>query len=178
VTLNIDSDSLSAPVATVRRWYRVTSSTALNARSGPSTSYPVVATYNPGATIGVMCQIQSQKVGTTPVWDRLTNGAWVSDYYMSTPSKTTYSAPLQRCAYPGQVTSSTPLNTRAGPGTSYAAKGALQPGALAWVMCQKVGTTVGTTRVWDRLVDGRWVSDYYVSNRSNTTWSAPVPRCL
>jgi uncharacterized protein YraI len=97
---------------------------------------------------------------------------------MSTPSKTTYSAPLQRCAYPGQVTSSTPLNTRAGPGTSYAAKGALQPGALAWVMCQKVGTTVGTTRVWDRLVDGRWVSDYYVSNRSNTTWSAPVPRCL
>jgi uncharacterized protein YraI len=178
VTLNIDSDSLSAPVATVRRWYRVTSSTALNARSGPSTSYPVVATYNPGATIGVMCQIQSQKVGTTPVWDRLTNGAWVSDYYMSTPSKTTYSAPLQRCAYPGQVTSSTPLNTRAGPGTSYAVKGALQPGALAWVMCQKVGTTVGTTRVWDRLVDGRWVSDYYVSNRSNTTWSAPVPRCL
>jgi len=178
VTINIDSDSLDAPVATVALPYRVTSTTNLNARSGPSTSYPVVATYAPGATISVVCQIHGQQVGTTPVWDRLTNGAWVADYYVSTPSNTTYSAPLQRCGYPGQVTSTTPLNARTGPGTSYPVTGSpLQPGALAWVMCQKAGSMVGTTRVWDRMTDGRWVTDYYVSNRSNTTYSAPVPRC-
>jgi hypothetical protein len=45
------------------------------------------------------------------------------------------------------------------------------------VACQKSGSLVGTTRVWNQLVDGRWASDYYVSNRSNTTYSAPVPRC-
>ena len=42
---------------------------------------------------------------------------------------------------------------------------------------KKSGTLVGTTRVWNQLVDGRWLSDYYVSNPSNTTFSAPVPRC-
>jgi uncharacterized protein YraI len=178
VTINIDSDALDAPVATVALPYQVTSTTSLNARSGPSTSYPVVATYAPGTTISVTCQTSGQRVETTPVWDRLTNGAWVADYYVSTPSNTTYSFPLQRCAYPGQVTSSTPLNARTGPGTSYPSTGSpLQPGALAWVMCQKTGSTVGTSSVWNRMTDGRWVSDYYVSNRSNTTYSAPVPRC-
>jgi len=40
VRLYIDSDSLDAPVATVALPYRVTSAASLNARSGPSTSYP------------------------------------------------------------------------------------------------------------------------------------------
>ena len=178
VTLNIDSDSLNAPMATVPRTYRVTSSTNLNARSGPSTAYGVVGTHAPGSTLAVVCQTAGSRVGSTSVWNRLTTGAWVSDYYVSTPSKTTYSAPLQLCTYPGQVTSSTTLNARTGPGTSYAVTGSgLPPGALAWVTCQTTGTTVGTTRVWNRLSDGRWVADYYVSNGSNTTWSAPVPRC-
>ncbi len=98
VTINIDSDVIKGPVATVARTYKVTSSTALNARTGPGTSYPVTGS-------------------------------------------------------------------------------ALPRGALAYVMCQKAGSKVGTTAVWNKLVDGRWVSDYYVSNRSNTTWSSPVPRC-
>jgi uncharacterized protein YraI len=177
VTLSIDSDSLNAPVASVAYTYTVTSTTALNARTGPSSAYPVVTTYAPGANLVVMCQTTGQKVGTTSVWDRLTNGAWVTDYYVSTPSNTTFSPPLRKCTYPGQVTT-TSLNARTGPGASYPIKGSPLPrGSLAWVMCQKLGSTVGTTRVWDRLDDGRWVSDYYVSNRSNTSWSSPVPRC-
>lgn len=177
VTINIDSDSLDAPVATVPRSYKVTSTTPLNARSGPATSYGVVTTHSPGSTLSVVCQTTGQKVGTSSVWDRLINGAWVSDYWVSTPSRTTFSAPLQRCTYPGQVTASS-LNARTGPGSSFAVSGSPLPGGgLAWVMCQKAGSKVGTTTVWNRLDDGRWVSDYYVSNRSNTTWSSPVPRC-
>lgn len=178
VTLNIDSDSLKAPVATVARVYQVTSSDSLNSRTGPGTSYPVVRSYAPGGKLSVLCQGRGQKVGSTVVWDRLTSGAWVSDYYVSTPSKTGFSSALPYCTYPGQITSSTALKARTGPGTSYATTGSpLPPGALAYVTCQKVGSTVGTTRVWNRLRDGRWVTDYYVANRSNTTWSAPVPRC-
>lgn len=177
VTINIDSDSLRAPVATVARTYRVTSSTSLNARTGPSSTSPVVRTYSPGASLSVMCQTTGRQVHTTPVWNRLTSGAWVSDYYVSTPSNTGFTRSLPRCIYPGQVTT-TSLNARTGPGTSYAITGDPLPrGALAHVMCQDRGSTVGSTRVWNKLRDGRWVSDYYVSNRSSHTWSAPVPHC-
>jgi hypothetical protein len=51
VTLNIDNDRFDAPVATVSYAYQVMSSTSLNARTGPSTSYPVVKSYLPGATV-------------------------------------------------------------------------------------------------------------------------------
>jgi uncharacterized protein YraI len=178
VKLNIDSDSLNAPVATVAKAYRVTSSTPLNARTGPSSSYPVVRAHAPGSTVRVMCQGHGQKVGTSAVWDRLSNGTWVSDYYVSTPSSTGFSSALPKCTYPGQVTASVAVNARTGPGTSYPKSGAPLPrGALAYVMCQKSGTKVNTTSVWNRLEDGRWISDYFVSNSSNTSWSKPVPRC-
>jgi uncharacterized protein YraI len=177
VTINIDSDVLKAPVATVARTYRVTSSSSLNARTGPSTSYSVVRAYASGSSLSVVCQGTGQKVGTTRVWDRLTTGAWVSDYYVSTPSGTGYSRGLPRCTYPGQVTTDS-LNARTGPGVSYPTTGSpLRRGSLAAVMCQKSGNRVGTTSVWNKLSDGRWVTDYYVSNRSNTSWSSPVPRC-
>ncbi|MFE7505586.1 glycoside hydrolase domain-containing protein [Promicromonospora sp. NPDC057488] len=177
VTINIDSDNVRAPVATVARNYSVTSSTSLNARSGPAASYPVVTTYAPGATLSVVCQGSGQQVGSTAVWDRLTNGAWVSDRFVSTPSSTGFTSVLPRCAYPGQVTVGM-LTARTGPGTSYPAAGSPLPrGALAYVTCQKVGTLIRTSRVWNQLRNGTWVSDYYVSNRSSTTWSAPVPRC-
>ncbi|MGH9250059.1 MAG: glycoside hydrolase domain-containing protein, partial [Acidimicrobiales bacterium] len=65
VTLNIDSDSLNAPMATVPGTFRVTSSTNLNARSGPSTAYGVVGTHAPGSALAVVCQTAGSKVGST-----------------------------------------------------------------------------------------------------------------
>ena len=178
VTINIDTDALQAPVATVSRTFLVTSSSQLAGRTGPSTAYPVVGTFTPGDSVEVLCQGRGQKVGSTGVWDRLASGVWVTDYYVSTPSKTGFSGGIPRCSYPGQVTSSTPLNARTGPGASFPTTGrALPRGALAYVACQKTGSKVGTTTVWNRLTDDRWVTDYYVSNRSNTSWSLPVPRC-
>jgi uncharacterized protein YraI len=179
VTINIDSDALNAPVATLAVAYRVTSSVPLSARTGPSTAYPLVRGHAPGSSLSVVCQGLGQQVGTTPVWNRLGDGSWVTDYYVSTPSNTTFSSPLTRCTYPGPVTSASPLNARTGPGASFPVSGAALPrGALAWVTCQQLGTLVGTSRVWNRLDDGRWVSDYYVGNRSAATWSAPIPRCV
>jgi uncharacterized protein YraI len=178
VTINIDSNRIKAPVATVARGYKVTSSWPLNARRGPSGSYSVVRTYEPGANVYVVCQATGQQVHTSKVWNRLVDGTWVSDYYVSTPSSTGFTTDLTRCMYPGQVTTSS-LNARTGPGASYPTTGKpLRRGALAHVMCQQNGSKVGTTSVWNKLRDGRWVSDYYVSNRSNTTFSAPVPRCF
>jgi uncharacterized protein YraI len=177
VTINIDNDRFDAPVATVAHPYSVTSTTPLNARTGPSTSSAVSTTYPPGGMVTAVCQAPGSKVGTTSVWDKLSNGTYVTDYYVSTPSNTGYSAPLPRCDYPYQVTASGGLTQRSGPGTSYATAGKLQNGALAWLVCQKAGSKVSTTSVWDKLDNGRWVSDHYVATPSDTTYSKPVPRC-
>lgn len=177
VTINIDRDQLDAPVASVGYAYRVTSSSPLNARSGPSASSRTVRTYATGSTVTAVCQTPGSKVGTTSVWDKLSDGTYVTDYYVNTPSQTGYSAPLPRCHYPYQVTAANGLNTRTGPGAGYATAGRLPNGALAWVVCQKAGTTVATTRIWDRLDNAQWASDYYVATPSNTTYSSPVPRC-
>jgi hypothetical protein len=55
--------------------------------------------------------------------------------------------------------------------------GSLPGGSLAWVTCQRPGTKVGTTSVWNRLTDGSYVTDYYVATASNTTYTAPIRRC-
>jgi uncharacterized protein YraI len=109
------------------------------------------------------------------VWNKLADGNYVSDYYVSTPSSSTYSAPLPRCSYPFQVT--TTLNQRTGPGPNYARSGSLPSGALAWVTCQRSGTTVAISSVWDKLDDDAYVSDYYVATPSKTSYSPPIPRC-
>jgi hypothetical protein len=176
VTINIDSDRFDAPVATIGYSYTVTSSTDLNGRTAPSTSASIPRTYAHGSTVTVICQTPGTKVGTTSVWNKLGDGNYVSDYYVSTPSNTTYSAPLPRCTFPYQVTAST-LNERTGPGSSYSSPRTLSSGALAWVYCQRSGSAVGTTSVWDRLDDSYYVSDYYVATPSKTTYSSPIPRC-
>ena len=177
VTLSIDNDQADIPVATVAYSYAVTSLTPLSAHTGPSTSYPVVKSYRSGSVLTVACQAPGQKVGPTSVWDKLADGSYVTDYYVSTPSGAGYSAPLPRCAYPFQVTAASGLSERTGPGASYPAGPSLPNGALAWVTCQRAGSQVGSTRIWDKLQDGRWVTDFYVSTFNKTSYSRPVPRC-
>ncbi|QXT61734.1 glycoside hydrolase domain-containing protein [Tessaracoccus palaemonis] len=177
VTMNIDSDQFDAPVATVLYSYKVTAPVSLNARTGPSTSYETVKKLPAGASLKVVCQTNGATVKTTKVWDRLSDGTYVSDLYVSTPSGTGMSRPLPRCRHSYQVDVSSKVNVRTGPGTSYATAGSIPNGGLAAVVCQKKGSKVGTTTVWNKLDDATWVSDYYVTNRSNTTWSAPLQRC-
>lgn len=177
VTISIDNDNLDAPAATVAYGYKVTSTSALNARTGPSTSYPVATTYAPGSTVPVACQAAGSAVATTRVWDKLTTGGYVTDYYVGTPSNTGYSRPLSRCSYPYQVTAASGTSARTGPSTSYPVAATLQNGALAWVTCQAPGSLVHTTKVWDKLTDGHWVTDYYVTTHSKTTYTPPIPRC-
>lgn len=176
VTLNIDNDYFDGPAALPGIYYQVEGVSSLNARSGPSTSASVVGTVTLGETLRLSCQAAGSTVSTTNVWDKLTNGWYVSDYYVSTPSSTGYSDPLPKCRYPYQ-TKVDGLSERTGPGTSYAKVGSLPNGSLAWIMCQRAGSKVGTTAVWDRLDDGRYVTDYYVATTSNTTYTKPIPRC-
>jgi hypothetical protein len=106
VTINIDIDNVDAPVGTTAFGYTVTSAGPLKARSGPGRSYPVVKQYPAGASVTVVCQAPGSTVGSTKVWDKLTDSTYVSDLYVSTPSSTGFSAPVTRCRYPYQVTAS------------------------------------------------------------------------
>ncbi len=145
--------------------------------SGRGRAGAVTGTFAPGSALTLACQARGTAVSTTSVWDKLADGSYVSDYYVSTPSGTGYSAPLPRCNYPYQVTAATGLAERSGPGRSHPVAGRLPDGALARLTCQQAGSKVGTTKVWDKLTDGHWVSDYYVATPSKTTYSKPTPRC-
>jgi uncharacterized protein YraI len=177
VTITIDADNWDAPVATVAYTYGLSSTGPVNARSGPGRSYQVVKVYPAGSSVRVVCQAPGSTVGSTRVWDKLTDGTYVSDLYVSTPSSTGYSEPVARCRYPYQVTATDGANVRSGPGTSYSLTGRLPSGSLAWVTCQQAGSKVGTTRIWDKISYRHWVTDYYVATPSSTTYSQPAPRC-
>ena len=79
------------------------------------------------------------------MWDKLIDGTYVTDYYVRTPNKPGYSAPLPGCSLPFQTTING-LSRRHGPGTAYSTYPSTLPiGSLAWVTCQAPGTRVGTT---------------------------------
>jgi Domain of unknown function (DUF1906) len=177
VTLKIDADHLDAPVATTAFRYRVTSGRPAAARSGPGRSYPAVKTYPAGAGVTVVCQAPGSSVGSTSVWDKLTDGSYVTDARVDTPSGTGYSAPVTRCRYPYQVTAGHGANQRGGPSVSAPLTGQLPGGSLAWVVCWRTGTPVGGTRIWYQTSHRHWVSGTYAAAPGPAGFGQPAPRC-
>jgi cell wall-associated NlpC family hydrolase len=68
-------------------------------------------------------------------------------------------------------TAGTALTVRSGPGTGYTSVGTVADGAAVTISCQTAGTSVtgtyGTTTIWDKIGDGRFVSDAYVFTGSD-----------
>lgn len=68
-------------------------------------------------------------------------------------------------------TAGAPLTVRAGASTSSAAVGAVSDGATVRISCQKRGQAVtgtyGTSTLWDKIGDGRYIADAYVSTGSD-----------
>ena len=174
VTVNIDSNRVDALAATVATGSVVTGSAPVTARRGPTPTAPAVREYEPGDRVAVVCQTPGPKVGTSTLWSKLPNGTYIAAYY--TRPRSSGPTPT-RCMYPYQVTAPSTLSERSGPGASYPVKANLSTGGLAWVVCQRTGSKVGGTTVWNRLSDSLWVTDYYVATPSATSYSAPVPRC-
>jgi len=68
-------------------------------------------------------------------------------------------------------TAGSPLTVRSGPGSTYPSVGSVSDGTAVTISCQAVGTlvsgTYGTSRLWDRIGSGRYVSDAYVNTGSD-----------
>jgi murein DD-endopeptidase MepM/ murein hydrolase activator NlpD len=72
---------------------------------------------------------------------------------------------------PGKVsTSGLQLNVRAGAATDTERVTTLKPGTKIMIECQELGQKIAgkvrNTRLWDRLTDGTYVSDAYVSRKA------------
>lgn len=76
----------------------------LHERSGPGYSeYALVGKKEDGEEVDVVCQAYGEEFtspssgNSTKIWDKLTNGNWVIDYYVDTPYRGTPSPPLPPC---------------------------------------------------------------------------------
>jgi uncharacterized protein YraI len=63
------------------------------------------------------------------------------------------------------------LNVRNGPGTGYSIVRVLPEGSKVPIYCQTPGTTVsgpyGTSKIWDNISNGQFVSDAYILTGSD-----------
>jgi uncharacterized protein YraI len=70
-----------------------------------------------------------------------------------------------------QVAPGVRLNVRSGPGTTYSIVNVLPEGAYVPIWCQTPGQTVtgpyGTSKIWDNIDSGQYVSDAYVKTGSD-----------
>lgn len=70
----------------------------VNCRSGPGTNYAVKKTYKKGQDVKLTCQTAGESVNGVTLWDKTSDGCYVSDYYVKTGT-TGYVAP--KCSSSG-----------------------------------------------------------------------------
>jgi flagellar protein FlgJ len=152
----------------------------LNVRSGPGTDNPVVAAVGDEQVITVACQVWGEQISgtqrTTPYWNRIGDGQYISDAYLVwNPAR----PDIAWCgAHSGQpatatVTAST-LNVRSGPGTGNSVIAQLATGTGLSVRCQAWGTRVENTGAWLQIGDGAYVTAAYVGWSPDRPW---LPWC-
>lgn len=103
----------AASAATAYGPYLTVASPSLNERSAPSTSAAIVGSLPYRSTIYISCQTSGSLVGASVVWDRLTSGAYVSDYWTNTPGVDTWTPSIPQCG------PATPPNAAVGRTVSY-----------------------------------------------------------
>lgn len=167
--VNIDSNAIDAPVATVAQPFRLTGAAPVSLRDGPSPLQLVERTLQPGATVNVVCQIGTP----SGRWDKLHDGSFVPDAVVAGGAA---KAAVPPCAVPFQVRT-TLAQQRTGPGTEYLQRSLLPAGALAWIQCETPGITLGKPGYWASVAGGGWVSGALLARPQRYGRSLAVPLC-
>lgn len=76
----------------------------VNCRSGPGTSYDVLKSYSYGEDISIVCQVPGTDIYGDELWDKTSDGCYVTDYYVHTG---TTSYVTEQCSDSGGSGSST-----------------------------------------------------------------------
>ena len=103
----------------VTGYHVVVGSAGLNAHNGPGAAYSIVGHLANGQAIDIACQTKGTLIGIgltgtpTDVWDQLTNGWYITDYYTSTPGLAGgYTPGIPECgSAPTPAPTPTPLPT-------------------------------------------------------------------
>lgn len=71
-------------------------------RSGPGTSYSIKKTFKKGANVKITCQTTGTNIKGNNIWDKVSEGCYVSDYYVKTGSSgfVTKKCPGTSCGAP------------------------------------------------------------------------------
>ena len=159
----------AAMTANARVTAKVNALGGLSVRTGPGTGHRRVTVLGNGVRLRVVCRVGGETVAgsarRTAVWDRLSNGRYVSDAYVVwRPARPRLALCSHRAAVRAAAAGS--LNVRRTASTGLARTGILRHGTRLSVVCQLAGEHVNgpvrRTAVWDRLSNGRFVSDAFV----------------
>jgi murein DD-endopeptidase MepM/ murein hydrolase activator NlpD len=155
----------------------VSPSMPLNVRTGPGTWNARVRTLPNGSPVAIACQVHGQRITVgstrqTDMWDRLSDGSYVSDAWIRRTAAVPACGAPAAAAAAVRTTSATvssgttPLKARVGPSHDAQMVGSFASGSALTVVCQQSGQSVSgdvrTTYMWDRLPNGTYVSDAYV----------------
>ncbi|MDO4174486.1 MAG: SH3 domain-containing protein [Eubacteriales bacterium] len=166
------STTTTTSTSNVSKVVYVVNTSALNVRSGPSTSHSVIGGLSGGASANV--------VGSSGKWYKISYGGGYgyisSSYTSSAPSTTTNTSNVTNVSNTSGKTyysTTAGLNVRSGPGTSYASKGTLSYGQAVTVIdtssyWYKVQFNGGTGYVGSKYLSSSKPSSSNTTNNSST----------
>lgn len=101
-TINVDRDAIDGDVVSAKSvsisGYNVSApTTGLKERLQPNTSQPPAGTLANGDALDIVCQATGQAIDGDYVWDRLTDGFYVSDLYTTTTGRNWVSPSIAKC---------------------------------------------------------------------------------
>lgn len=73
-------------------------SAGVNIRKAPSLSAPVLGVLADHTSVAVVCQIHGDNVAGSSIWDQLSGGGFVADYYVNTPVTGGFSPGVPQCS--------------------------------------------------------------------------------
>ena len=96
--LHARANTVAAPPAPPS--YHITAN-AVSTYAGPGANYPVKGHLNAGDPVTIGCQRRSNSViKGSAIWDHLSDGTYVADYYVSTPAYNQFSPDIPQCPPP------------------------------------------------------------------------------
>jgi hypothetical protein len=78
-----------------------TGGVGLSIRSAPSASSSRLGLLAEGTSISIHCQTYGDNINGSTIWDQLSSGGYVSDWYVNTPNVGTFSPGLYQCGQAG-----------------------------------------------------------------------------
>jgi hypothetical protein len=161
--------------------FEVTNTATANEYSSPSDTSTSEDLLPSGNVIYVACQKAGSSVQGSSVWDKLTNGGWVSDAYTTTQNFDTFSYPVPSCIDPASVNfkivNQATVTERSGPSNGVSSVGVESLSDIVGVVCQTKGSDVGGSDIWDYLANRSYVPDVYVSTPHAGSFDTTLPRC-